>query len=65
MTPLIKILVIQKMNRNAPKFSKIKIAMMNKIISKMIKINNKMIKNNRINNSNKHNSNNYKVLEHT
>ena len=58
MTPLIKILVIQKMNRNAPKFSKIKIAMMNKIISKMIKINNKMIKNNRINNSNKHNSNN-------
>ena len=58
MTPLIKILVIQKMNRNAPKFSKIKIAMMNKIISKMIKNNNKMIKNNRINNSNKHNSNN-------
>ena len=58
MTPLIKILVIQKMNRNAPKFSKIKIAMMNKIISKMIKNNHKMIKNNRINNSNKHNSNN-------
>ena len=39
------------MNRNAPKFSKIKIAMMNKIISKLIK-------NNRINNSNNHNSNN-------